>query len=107
MTIRELMDRRDAAEQAAREAYEKDLKELLAGKTAVEKVLFITDELSRDGWMRQIFRTASLWDHPEVIYYDEEVTIKADFGNGYFDILRMTDSQYEELKERSSLKCEW
>ena len=107
MTIRELMERKDAAIMAAQEAYEEGLKELLTGKTAVEKVIFITEQLNENGWMRQIFRTASLWDDPEVVYFDDEVTIKADFGNGYFDVLGLSDAQYERLKEVSTIKCEW
>ena len=107
MTIRELMDRKDEEIRKAEEAYEEGLKELLTGKTPVEKVLIITESLSNDGWMHQIFRTASRWDNPECVYRDEDVYVAADFGNGYFDVLDLTDDQYQELKERSKLKCEW
>lgn len=107
MTIRELMDQRDEEIRKAEEAYDEKLKELLTGKTAVEKVIFITEQLNEDGYMGQIFNSPSIWDNPEVIYFDDEVTIKADFGNGYFDILGLSDAQYEELKAKSTIKCEW
>lgn len=57
----------------------------------------------------QLFNVPSTIDDTKLIYTDGKYLIYASFENGYFDILGLTDEEYEEVKLRApnGYKVEW